>query len=323
MADRSPLMLPTVTIDRPGIADRALVVFASPEPRCLGAAQRFRDYQAEVVCLLRIEDEENAERAENIRQLQRLCAPCGQVVECPMRHGDPVYGIETVLHTIASHGQAGGTVSVDISTFPRNALLLTLRALMDLVSPDSIRLVYTEPAGYDLAAREPLSYGLQRIATIPTFSARYKAEEELVLIVFLGFERDRVLGLWQCVAPHRTVVVIGEPPYKPEWQGVSEHINAAILAGLPDTNIARVDPRDPGVTYRLLKTMLVDNRLASCVNYYIAPFGTKPQTVGVGCFCQRYPDVATIVYAAPVASNQNYITQGIGPTWRLSLPAMD
>ena len=273
--------------------------------------------------MLRIEDEENTDRAKNVAELHALLSFCGRLVDCPMRHSDPIFGMQTVLDAIASTERQDGIVSVDISTFPRNSLLLTLRALMNVVAPACIRLVYTEPTGYNLTTCQPLSYGLKRIAAVPTFSAPYQAEEELVLILFLGFERDRVLGLWQCVAPHRTYAIIGAPPYKPEWRGISEYINAAILAGLPDSNILSVDPRDPSATYRLLKRMLIEDPSAKSDNYYIAPFGTKPQTVGVGCFCQQYPGVATVVYAAPVANNQDYITQGIGATWLLPMPPMD
>ena len=306
-----------------GKPDRAFICFASPEPRCLGAAQRFHEYRAGVLCIMRVTDEENPARECNVGKLHEYCAACGPVVECPTRHGDPLAGLSMLLDAVTSSGEEEGTVTVDISTFPRNSLLLTLRALMNVVPPRDLRLVYTEPGEYNLQAHLPLSYGLRQIAAVPTFAAPYRAEEELVLVIFLGFERDRVLGLWQSVAPHRTYVVIADPPYRAEWQGISEHINAAILAGLPTENVKRVDPRNPAATCDLLQTLLVDQCESPGDNYYIAPFGTKPQTVGICCFCQEYPKAASVVYAAPVANNLDYIAQGIGPTWIVPMPTME
>lgn len=320
MNSGGPQTLDIVGCGQVGKPDRAFVAFASPEPRCLGAANRFSDYRAGIFCLLRIEDEDNQDRANNVRILHDRFTACGKVVDCPMRHSDPIFGISGLLSAIIASEPADGVVSLDVSTFPRNSLLLVLRALANVVAPERIRLLYTEPSGYNLQSYEPLSYGLRRIAAVPTFSAPYRAEEELVLVMFLGFERDRVLGLWQCVAPHRTIAVIGEPPYRSEWRGVSEYINAAILAGLPENCVRRVDPRDPLATYALLKELLIDPRPAPAENFYIAPFGTKPQTIGIGCFCRDYARAATVVYAAPVASNQDYITQGVGSTWILPMP---
>ena len=218
-----------------GTPDWAFIAFGSPEARCLGAASRFHQYKAGNVCILRISDETNDEREANISILQDLCRPVGNIFDCPMKHEDPLFGIDTLLG-ILDHAKAGATVTIDISTFPRNALLIVLRALSKIKPSLTLRLVYTEPGAYKMASG-PVSYGLSRIEVVPTYSAPYNADQELVLVIFLGFERDRVLGLWQCVAPHKTIVVIADPPYRPEWTGVSEHINAALLAGLPESNV--------------------------------------------------------------------------------------
>jgi hypothetical protein len=260
-----------------------------------------------------VADEENADREANIAELHRSCGPVGKIVDCPTEHADPLLGIDRILASVAS-AKPGAVVTVDISTFPRNSLLLVLRALHGVNPALQLRLVYTEPGTYNVPSA-PTSSGLCTIEVVPTYSAPYKADEELVLVIFLGFERDRVLGLWQSIAPHKTIVVIGDPPYRTEWTGVSEHINAALLAGLSDDSVYRVDPRNPSATFRLLEKLIGEREHRD--NYYIAPFGTKPQTVGVFSFCERYPKLANVVYAAPVAKSEDYLAAGIGPTWFL------
>ena len=323
MPDAASVRLEYLSVKDAGRPDGAFVVFASPEERCLGSARLFRDYKANVVCTLRITDEENEEREKNLERLREFSRSVGNVVDCPVTHSDPVAGIADLVSIVAKTARDGGAVTVDVSTFPKNALLLTLRALGQEPALHNLRLIYTEPGEYTRNLDVPLSYGLKRIGVVPTFAAPYRANQELVLIMFLGYERDRALGIWQSIEPHRTIAVIPCPAYHPEWEGLTEHLNAALLAALRNEDVYRVDPRTPFGAYNFLKKTVGTAVKAQAQNFYVAPLGTKPQTVGLACFCKQFPSAATVVYAAPLEHNHEYISKGIGPTWWLPCPKED
>jgi len=301
-------------------ADDAFVLFASPEHRCLGVVKRFGNYSASRSIVLHITDEENAERENNREAIRGILEQVSDCVDQPMRHDDPICGVTELAGLIQEAQTPDGWVTIDISTFPRNSLLLTLRAIDTLQPRPNVRLLYTEPGDYIPAISRPISSGLCQIGSVPTFSAPYTADQELVLVVFLGFERDRVLGLWQSIGPHKTIAVIGDPPYRPEWRGVSERINAALLAGVPEGSIFRVDPLNPLATYGFIRQVIGESPARGRDNFYLAPLGTKPQVVGVYLYTRAFPRHATVVYASPLARDQEYITKGLGATWRLPYP---
>jgi hypothetical protein len=295
-------------------SEAAFVVFASPEKRCLGAARLMRDYRPDTVCLLEITDEENKLRDDNIRELKALFGFTAHLQEVPMRHSDPILGMEGIVKAIRRVTDPSSPVTIDISTFPRDALLLTLRALSLMEQPRTIRLIYTEPARYIITQ---LRAGLRQVKTVPTYVAPYHADREIRLIIFLGFERDRALGLWESVEPHETIAIIGRPAYHDEWAGEAERINAALLSRLPASNIRHVDPRDPFATSTLLESILIDGGLWMKHNYYVAPLGTKPETVGLSYYWLKNPGTSTVIYASPIERNHEYISEDIGRTWVL------
>lgn len=302
----------------------AFIVFGSPERRCLGAAMQMREHSIGSSFVLRITDEENAERAQHIQELRGILERFGDVKDCPTSHADPLAGIQAVVQEVSALVEAStrAGITLDISTFPKNSLLLMLRALDQWGLTKYLRLVYTEPADYKQSLDEPLSYGIKGVKIVPTFSAPYKPQEELCLIVFLGYERDRALGLVESIQPHRTIGVIARPAYRPEWEGRSEQINAALLASLDSSDIFYVDSRNPLHSHRLLERLAVSESVAG-PNLYISPLGTKPQTIGIYSFVRKHRTFASVVYAAPIAHSHQYITEGLGPTWILPSVEID
>ena len=152
---------------------------------------------------------------------------------------------------------------------------------------------------------------------VPTFVAPYVASQELVLIIFLGYERDRTLGIGQGIEPHRTIAVVARPAYHPEWEGLTEIKRGRCL---PQSTAAVYDTLTRGTHVpppRSSKRRSPAAHGQRETNFYIAPMGTKPQTVGLYSFLRKHPDRATVVYGSPIESNHEYISTGIGPTWEL------
>lgn len=304
-----------LTPEQGGLEERAFISFASPEPRCLGALAHLRGYKAVVVCLLSVEDERNEERESNIVKFRRAAAGIGAIVDVPARHDDPIVGLDKLARTLREASTNSGAVTIDISTFPKNALLLTLRAIELVHEVTSVRVIYTEPETYCAGDHQGLGFGLKRTRVVPTFSAPFRPNQELILMMLLGYEGDRAVGMWQRIQPHRTIAAIGRPSYRPEWEGLAERINAPLLASLHEKDLHYVDPRNPWAIYDLLVRVVTD---APIENVFIVPLGTKPEAVGVFLFCRDFPEAATVIYAAPVDPKHQYIANGVGDTWVLA-----
>ena len=45
---------------------------------------------------------------------------------------------------------------------------------------------------------------------------------DTMLVLFLGYEGRRAQALWSHLDPNLTIVVIPDPPMKPEWKGRTE-----------------------------------------------------------------------------------------------------
>jgi hypothetical protein len=308
-----------IEVSSEGTTEGALIIFASPEDRCLGVSRALSGYRAKNVLSIEVCDEPSLERTTNIHEISNLCKGVGRLHHVPFKHSDPIFGLRRAAEILQTLKGAPFDVTVDISTFPRNALLLFLRLVESCSAGGRVRLLYTEPARYSEPTRA--AFGLNRIAAIPTFVAPFRPSGEFALVVLLGFEGDRALGVWQAVEPHRTIAVIPSPAYRPEWEGVSERLNAALLAPLEEESIRYVDPRNPWATYRLLCDITKDARFFADTNFFVSPVGTKPEAVGLYSFCRDYPDACTVLYSANAEHTKAYISRGIGEIWQLPLPA--
>ncbi len=311
----SPMEFGSVTDVLPDICDHTLVLCASPEERCLGVVDSLGGARPRRTVLLEIVDEPNSARVQNIERIVTNCGGVRQVERVRIQHKDPVFGIDALSDALEGEG---GVIACDISTFPRNTLLLSLRATQRAAPDAKVTILYSEPSTYSSPTSGPL--GMRGVAAVPSFAAPYQARDDLVLIVFLGYEGERALGLWQAIEPNRTIAVAPRPAYRDEMAGEAERKNSALLAALAEDDLFVVDARNPVSTYRLLKSLWTDDALARDANVFIAPLGTKPEVVGMYSFCRDHEDAATIVYAGVIDHDQTYLSRGVGRKWLLPFP---
>src|ERR1700694_4294609 len=256
MNDCVPSVINSLRPYKDGEKDRAFICFGSPELRSLGALSLSSDYQAGVVCIIGITDEPNADRDANLKKARRLGKKVGKVFDIPAVHVDPLIGLDRLASIIGESDSKSGVITVDISTFPKNSLLLTLKSLELIHGVQLIRVIYTEPKSYSTSPQQGHAFGLRRTRVVPTFSAPFRANRELVLVMLLGYEGDRALGIWQRIQPHRTIVALGRPAYRSEWENFAERINAPLLSTLHSGDIHHVDPRNPWSTYDFLRDVI-------------------------------------------------------------------
>jgi len=93
------------------------------------------------------------------------------------------------------------SIVLDISVFTRRHLLMMLRWLDDEGYWDRLTIVYSEPEDYDVSQFIPLSFGLTSLQQIPGFSACPDLSRPVHLVLFLGYEGDRALAVYEHVEP--------------------------------------------------------------------------------------------------------------------------
>ena len=134
----------------------------------------------------------------------------------------------------------------------------------------------------------------------------------------LGYEGDRAMALCEAVAPHHTLLVVPRPAYHPEWEGRTEEMNAAMIASVGSGNVRYADSRNPVLVSEQLEQILSESQWSvEELNHFLAPLGTKPQTIGLYMYVRHHPHSAHVVYAPPQRHNQAYFSTGVGRTWLL------
>jgi len=306
--------LSCVYSDKP---DDIFVCCSSFEERCLGSLYRFDGYRANQTYLFSYSSK-SKKRDKNLQEMKALLSKISSVTEILTEEDNPIPAVRNLVSNISVFMKdcANPAITLDISTFTKRHLLLLLRALHQIHLLNHTRLLYTEPKKYVIDLVQPLSFGLKEISVIPTFSGQCDPHKDLLLVIFLGYEGDRAMALFENMDPHRCITVIPKPAYRPEWEGTTEKMNSTILNALDKKSIKYADSRNPVRVTEHLRNILSEYPRDK-YNYYIAPLGTKPQTVGIFLYTILHPDETTLIYAAPLRHNEPFYSTGIGPTWIL------
>lgn len=207
-------------------------------------------------------------------------------------------------------------ITVDISTFTKQYLLVLLRKIESLLKPKYVRVLYTEPGVYGRGDFKRLSFGVKNVVVVPEFVGKEVEGKKLLLVVFLGYEVHRTLAVIEKYEPDLLIAVVGRPPYYEGWDEFSIKTHQYLLSK-PDVLKYEMPAREPNIVRDKLIRILNDFH-KDFPNMYISPTGTKLQTVGIYEFVRRY-QTARIVYAIPKDYLESYYTMGSGETWEYYL----
>ena len=268
-------------------------------------------------------DDKNPKREENHRAMEAdLRAMFVEPIELQFTEGNAVKSLHDNMsmlrHVLASLKDA--FVILDISVFTKRHLLMILRWLDDEGYWDRLTIVYSEPEDYDVSQYIPLSFGLKSLQQIPGFSACPDLSRPVHLVLFLGYEGDRALAVYEHVEPMHTTLVIPHPPYQPSWIGRTEKFNSDLLAVVGKEFAEKVDSADPDATRAALTKILGDSNKRGQYAKIISPLGTKPQTFGIYSYIRECADSPALLYASPLRHNHGFFSHGVGNTWILKQP---
>ena len=208
------------------------------------------------------------------------------------------------------------TIVIDISVFTKRHLLMMLRWLDDYDLWGRLCIVYSEPAEYLISEHIPLSFGLASLHQTPGFSACPDLSRPVHLIMFLGYEGDRAMAVYEHIQPMKTTLAVPHPPFRPGWTGKTEQFNRDLLSLVGEQAVLKIDALDPDATNETLTDVLGRSGRGDFARI-ISPLGTKPQTLGVYNYIRKSDDPPAIVYAGPLRHNHAFYSRGIGKTWIL------
>ncbi len=295
-----------------------LITCSSHEDRCRGFAARAEGWSPGEVVLFHYDDE-NPIREQNHRRMESAFRKTGcQLTVLRFTEADAVASLRDNLHELreAVNRCGGRAVVIDISVFTKRHLLMMLRWLDDSGLWDRLYVVYSEPDDYLVSEFVPLSFGLKSLQPTPGFSACPDLSRPVHLVMFLGYEGDRALAVYEQIQPLKTTLAVPHPPYKPNWTGRTERFNRDLLALAGAQAVRAVDALDPDGASAALAEVLGRSGRDDFARI-VCPLGTKPQTLGIYDYVRKTDDPPAIVYAGPLRHNHTFYSRGVGETWVL------
>lgn len=296
--------------------DDIFIVCASFEDRTTAVVNKFsKKYKVTTSFIFKYDEPNltNLRDANFNKLMETLSVHSDNVLPVICNHHDPLDGVFKlkILCEYKSLDFENKNVTIDITTFTKQYLLVLFK-FIEKHNPKSVRLFYTEPEDYAVKWGKPLSYGLTDIVSVPTYGGHFYIGKENLLILQLGYEGDRAYALWEKLAPHKTILLIGKPSFKDSWEGRVEEFNKKLISKLPNDAIYYIPTLDPFVVSKNLDE-LIEKHLTK-YNIIISPLGPKPQVVGCYLSVRKYPDVQ-IVYAIPKSHEEEYFSKNVGKIW--------
>jgi hypothetical protein len=205
------------------------------------------------------------------------------------------------------------SVTIDITTFPRQALLLLTRYIDEHPHRGVVRLVYGEPKKYATEEKKKedrwLTRGVLSVKSVPQFGGVQFPRRAKLLTVILGHEGERTHITVRRHQPDKIILIPqGQRQHHKGLKEIAEHENEQIISiygqdsfwksGLPSRGVVE--------TERTIQKIYDQHRYTH--NMFLAPNGTKLQLVGAYLACRALPEIQ-ITYAVPAVYNwQKYST---------------
>ena len=300
-------------------AQALLLTCSSHEDRCEGFVSKMAGWKPSAAVIFHYDDVNPKREIRHKAMTESLSAVSGSPTTLQFTESNAVKSLRDNMDKLKAvlASRQEDAIVLDISVFTKRHLLMMLRWLDDAGYWDRLCIVYSTPEDYDVSKFVPLSFGIKSFQQIPGFSACPDMSRPVHLVLFLGYEGDRVLATYEHVQPMQTTLVITYPDYQPSWAGRTERFNADLLGLVGDGATAKVDAIDSDATYHALSQIFGDKGKRSPHAKVVGPLGTKPQTLGIYSYTRECADPPAIVYAGPLRHNHDFFSHGIGTTWIL------
>ena len=275
-----------------------LVCSASFEERCLALASSLSSSAYERALIFRYRDPAELSEANN----KKLVEVLGKKGEEVLIDKDSPLEIYDTLHDAILRNNAQ-TILFDISTFTRETILIALMLFRQEPFMDvNVTLGYVPADRYSRTANDDsteiwLSRGVNEIRTILGYSGSFSSLKKTMLVVLVGFEKERANILINSFEADK--LYLGHvPPTESYSEELSEinHTNFERLVCLSSgCSTFEFSCKDIQLTYDKLKELIDANR--EQYNIIISPLNNKLSTLAVATVAFEYPEVQ-VCYAS-------------------------
>jgi len=323
MSIKKYVQLKTIKNSAQNPIDDFYICCSSFEERCLGGTNITHDeYKTRYSILFNYTTlEENKDKIKHKNKLMKILQNIGILKTYSIDPDKPIYILSEVVNFINNNIKNLNNVNIkiDITAFMKWHLLILLKLLDQNNLINNIEFIYTEPLQYAPNLYQPLSFGIKEIFPVPLYYGDYDYSKENLLVIFLGYEGNRALALFESLDPDDCILLIADPPYWSKWKNKTEEMNEDIINLLGRENVHYIHSRKPSDVCESLIDLLRQNESYKN-NTIIAPLGTKPQTLGLFFYLKKIdPENTMLIYASPLRYNELFYSQGIGRTWGFHL----
>jgi hypothetical protein len=204
-------------------------------------------------------------------------------------------------------------ICIDITTMPHVLIFNLCKIFIKEIKPRNLFATYTEPKIYNKTKKERLDSCLddedfelyEEILglnyNVEGFSKIKRIEDDL-LIASLGFERQRLLALYDKTEPKGGLIpIVGFPSFNPGWNITAINMNYKVIEdACAEGYICSCESSSPFGIYSKLKEIY--NKKSDDYNIMIAPFGTRPNCLGATIFALRHKG-CQLIYDFPIEKN--------------------
>ncbi len=206
------------------------------------------------------------------------------------------------------------SLSIDVSTFPRDLLMIITSLIRGRFLHSLIRVMYTSPKEHG----EWLSRGVSTIRSVMGFSGYSSPSLPTLLVVLSGFEEERTLNIIEAHEPTKILLGIGDPAISSSFfhRNCDEQKLALSRSEVENFNF----PTNNIIScVKILEGIL--NPFYRTHNIVVAPMNTKLSTLAALIIAERHQEIQ-ITYAVPKEYNITNYSSGIGNIFIEILPQL-
>lgn len=309
-----------ITKIKKDVPDDLFIACISYEPRTIGILKKLDDnYKANVSVFV------TNKKVESFTKLQKYKDQVKNILESKsyFRKTEDVslfidnpiqiiIEIDKIIKNILP-GRQNINITLDITTFPRNELLVLIYYLRHLIKVKTLRILYISPTEYG----DWLTDGYRYSMVPPFFEGEQPAsEKKTALFILTGFEYGRAVSLIDDIEP--SILLLGRP--RPGTSKDFGETSEKIINKIKRTRRVKSEVYDVPANNPLLCRDRIEEIFQQNSNYniYVAPMGTKLEVLGVYLDYEKNTNFR-VICPLPLIYNVGDYSRGCRDIYEISL----
>jgi len=291
-----------------GEPDDLYFVSAGFEDRALSATESLDPgYEAELG-LIYVNKEyfnksEDCRTRRNLKELEELmeehCDEVDVIMGSWLEADEQLFSLRQGLQILDKKDSLN--ITIDVTTFNREALLVSFNILYSICDEINTRVLYVSPQKHG----NWLSKGHQSVRNVIGFAGIQNSSKPTLLAILSGFEENRAMNTIDEIEPAKVCVGVGDPPTKESFLHKNKQRQELIL-NRQDTDEFHFPADSIQGSYEAVSQLISD--YSNEYNIIMSPMSTKLSTLGMWKAVQNLEEVQ-VAYTIPSEYNlENYST---------------